>query len=91
MFHVKHPLQASPSLPLIPLPAVKAPRGPKGTVTPGDGSAHDPEAGWSTRQEGSPRHYHFGDKAHLAVDAGSGLVRKALLTGAKTKRNCGGR
>jgi hypothetical protein len=35
--------------------AVKAPRGPKGTVTPGNGSAHDPEAEWSTRQEGSPR------------------------------------
>jgi IS5 family transposase len=28
------------------------------------------------------RHAHFGDKAHLAVDEGSGLVWQALMTSA---------
>lgn len=36
----------------------------------------DPDADW-TRHAGSA---HFGYKAHLAVDAGSGLIRKAELT-----------
>lgn len=40
----------------------------------------DPDANW-TRQYGR---YHYGYKAHLAVDEGSGLVRRAILTPAKT-------
>jgi len=64
--------------------AVNPPSGPKGTVAPGTKAPEDPDAEWSTRKDGSVRHYHFGYKAHVAVDAGSGLVRKAILTGAKT-------
>jgi transposase, IS5 family len=67
--------------------AVNPPAGPKGTVAPGTGSALDCDAEWSTRKDGSRRHYHFGYKAHVAVDAGTGLVRKALLTGAKTNES----
>ena len=62
--------------------AVNPPAG--GTVAPGTKAPQDPDAEWSTRKDGSVRHYHFGYKAHVAVDAGSGLVRKAILTGAKT-------
>jgi IS5 family transposase len=45
---------------------------------PTDGyfSPIDPEADWAARPNGAT----FGYKAHLAVDLGSGLVRKALLT-----------
>lgn len=43
-------------------------------------SAVDPDADW-TRQGGP---YHFGYKAHVAVDQFSGLVRRAELTPAKT-------
>ena len=64
--------------------AVNPPAGPKGTVAPGTGAAQDPDAQWSTRKDGGQRHYHFGYKVHVGVDAGSGLVRKAVLTGAKT-------
>lgn len=39
----------------------------------------DPDANW-TRKGGR---YHFGYQAHLAVDQGSGLVRRAVLTPAK--------
>lgn len=39
----------------------------------------DADANW-TRQYGR---YHYGYKAHLAVDEGSGLVRRAVLTPAK--------
>src|SRR5260370_5102169 len=60
------------------------PAPPQGTVAPGTGAAQDPDAQWSTRKDGGQRHYHFGYKAHVGVDAGSGLVRKAILTGAKT-------
>ena len=67
--------------------AVNPPAGPKGTVAPGTGAAQDPDAQWSTRKDGSQRHYHFGYKAHVGVDAGSGLVRKAILTGAKTNES----
>jgi transposase, IS5 family len=44
-------------------------------------SPHDPEANWLNhgKQEG-----HFGFKAHVAVDLGSGLVRRALMTPAAT-------
>ena len=46
----------------------------------GESSARDPEASWTRRG----RLGQFGYKAHLAVDQGSGLIRKAVLTGAKT-------
>ena len=44
-------------------------------------SALDPDADWTRR--GVKRELFFGYKAHLAVDVGSGLIRKRLLTGAK--------
>jgi IS5 family transposase len=40
----------------------------------------DPDADW-TRKGGKS---YFGYKAHVAVDAGSGLIRRAILTPAKT-------
>ena len=43
---------------------------------PGAGSATDPDATW-TRKGGRA---HFGYKAHLGVDAKSGLIRQAVLT-----------
>lgn len=47
----------------------------------GQGSPLDPDAQWTRRKgQGS----HFGYKAHVAVDFGSGIIRKVLLTGAKT-------
>lgn len=45
----------------------------------GERSANDPDADWTRR--GNTRH--FGYKAHLAVDQGSGLIRAARLTSAK--------
>jgi transposase, IS5 family len=47
----------------------------------GQGSPLDPDAQW-TRRKGHGSH--FGYKAQVAVDLGSGLIRKVLLTGAKT-------
>ncbi len=47
----------------------------------GQGSEQDPDAQWTRRKGGGS---HFGYKAHVAVDLNSGLVRRALLTGAKT-------
>ena len=41
-------------------------------------STTDPDAGW-TKKGGTS---HFGYKAHLGVDEGSGLIRKAVLTSA---------
>lgn len=67
--------------------AVKRPKPPKEPPVPGpDGQAasklvrspRDPEAEWT--KKGHQRH--FGYKAHVAVDQGSGLIRAALLTGA---------
>jgi IS5 family transposase len=46
---------------------------------PGAKSPNDPDADW-TRQNGKS---HFGYKAHLAMDQGSRLIRRALLTPAK--------
>ena len=43
-------------------------------------SSTDPDADW-TRHRGSRAH--FGYKVHLGVDAGTGLVRKGMLTPAK--------
>lgn len=53
--------------------AVKPPSIAEGTV-----SERDPEAGWTKKNDES----HFGDKAHIAVDQESGLIRDAILTGA---------
>ena len=51
--------------------AVRPPGGDVGEVSP-----RDPQAGW-TKKNGKSR---FGYKAHAAVDEGSGLVRKAMMT-----------
>ncbi len=51
--------------------AVRPPCGDAGEV-----SGRDPQAGW-TKKNGKSR---FGYKAHAAVDEGSGLVRKAVMT-----------
>jgi transposase, IS5 family len=51
--------------------AVRPPAGDAGEV-----SGRDPQAGW-TRKNGKSR---FGYKAHVAVDEGSGIVRKAVMT-----------
>jgi IS5 family transposase len=53
--------------------AVRPPSGDAGEV-----SGRDPQAGW-TKKNGRSR---FGYKAHVAVDEGSGLVRKAVMTSA---------
>jgi IS5 family transposase len=42
-------------------------------------SSPDPEAEWTSRGKGDG---HFGYKAHIAVDQGSGLIRRLALTGA---------
>ena len=54
-------------------PPVSAGRGAK--------SQTDPDADWTQTHRG--RQSHFGYKVHLGVDAGTGLVRKAVLTPAK--------
>lgn len=54
--------------------AVSKPSSPAGS-----GSALDPDATW-TRKGGKS---YFGYKAHLGVDEGSGLIRRAKLTSAK--------
>lgn len=46
-------------------------------------SAIDPDADW-TRKGGKS---YFGYKAHLALDEGSGLIRRALLTPARTNES----
>src|SRR5690348_17111685 len=51
--------------------AARPPGGDAGEV-----SERDPQAGW-TRKNGKSR---FGYKAHAAVDEGSGLVRRAVMT-----------
>jgi len=51
---------------------------PSGTA--GAGSELDPDANWTRRG----REGHFGYKAHVAVDQGSGLIRAGDLTPAKT-------
>ena len=58
--------------------SVKPPRDE--ASTPGEGSELDPDADWTRRKGGGS---HFGYKAHVAVDQGSGLIRKVLLTSAK--------
>ncbi len=61
--------------------AVAAPPGGEGGERLGQGSRLDPDAQWTHRKGAGS---HFGYKAHVAVDLGSGLIRKVLLTGAKT-------
>jgi IS5 family transposase len=56
-------------------PSMQAGSGAKSTV--------DPDADW-TRKGGKS---HFGYKAHVAVDEGSGLIRRALLTPARTNES----
>lgn len=65
--------------------AVKRPKPPQEPQAAGpDGRApsklvrskHDPDAAWT--KKGGTRY--FGYKAHVAVDKGSGIIRKALLT-----------
>jgi IS5 family transposase len=51
--------------------AVRPPAGDAGEVSP-----RDPQAGW-TKKNGKSR---FGYKAHVAVDEGSGIVRRATMT-----------
>lgn len=52
------------------------------TVAAGPGASHprEPGATWTKKNGRS----HFGYKAHVAMDQHSGLVRRAVLTGAKT-------
>lgn len=54
--------------------AVRRPR-----ASAGSGSTVDPDAAW-TRKGGKS---HFGYKAHIGVDEGSGLIRRAELTPAR--------
>jgi IS5 family transposase len=58
--------------------AVKKPGSPAGSKSP-----VDPEADW-TRKGGKT---YFGYKAHIGVDEGSGLIRRAALTPAKTSES----
>ena len=53
----------------------------------GLGAAHprDPEASWT--RSGRGRRGHFGYKAHVGVDAGSGLIRRARLTPAQVSES----
>ena len=62
--------------------AVRPP--PSGSSPAGEESRsrHDPDANWTRR--GASRRLFFGYKAHIGVDQGSGLIRRALLTPAKT-------
>ena len=64
--------------------AVRPPKGEAGEVAP-----RDPDAGW-TRENGRSR---FGCKAHAAVDEGSGIVRRAVMThpGGRARQRRGGR
>jgi len=62
--------------------AVSKPAAGAGKENLGHGSALDPDAQWTHRKGGGGSH--FGYKVHVAVDAGSGLIRKVLIPGAKT-------
>lgn len=53
---------------------------PKMSAGAGAAHAREPEVNW-TKKNGKA---HFGDKGHVGMDRGSGLVRKGALTGAKT-------
>ncbi|HEX7760066.1 MAG TPA: IS5 family transposase [Caulobacteraceae bacterium] len=53
---------------------------PKMKAGPGAGVAGEPDANW-TKKNGKS---HFGYKLHVGMDQGSGLVRSAVMTPAKT-------
>lgn len=53
---------------------------PKMKAGPGAGVAREPDANW-TKKNGKS---YFGYKLHVGMDQGSGLVRRAVLTPAKT-------
>lgn len=53
---------------------------PKVKAAPGAGVAREPDANW-TKKNGKS---YFGYKLHVGMDQGSGLVRRAVLTPAKT-------
>lgn len=53
---------------------------PKKNCDPGAGVAREPQANW-TKKNGKA---YFGYKLHLGMDQGSGLVRSAVMTPAKT-------
>lgn len=53
---------------------------PKMSAGPGAPHPREPDASWTKKNGRS----HFGYKVHLAMDQFSGLVRRAVLTGAKT-------
>lgn len=57
--------------------SVKPPR--DAHSTPGQGSPHDPDADWTKR--GSKAF--FGYKAHIAMDQGSEMIRRAFMASAK--------
>lgn len=60
---------------------IKSARNPKNhEIGPGEELPQEPGATW-TKKNGQS---HFGYKAHIGVDEGSGLVRRAVVTGAKT-------
>ena len=56
-------------------------RRPQASAGLGAKSPTDPDAEWT--RSGRERRSHFGYKVHLGVDAGTGLVRRAVLTPAK--------
>jgi len=58
--------------------AVRKPGAPAGSKSP-----TDPDAAWTGKGAKS----HFGYKAHLGVDQGSGLIRRAELTSAKVSES----
>ena len=79
---------AKPETPPSAGPSAGPSTGPSSGPTPASGerpasllvkSEIDPDAGWTRR--GNRRF--FGYKAHIGVDQGSGLIRRAVLTGAE--------
>jgi IS5 family transposase len=62
--------------------AVSKPAAGRGGENLGHGSALDPDAQWTHRKGGGGSH--FGYKVQVAVDAGSGIIRKVLMTGARS-------
>lgn len=62
--------------------SVRAPRGQHSQ--PGQSNPLDPDAEWTDRKFLGGKKSYFGYKAHLAVDQGSGLIRRQLLSGNKT-------
>jgi transposase, IS5 family len=53
---------------------------PKKNAAPGAGVAREPDANWTQKNGKS----YFGYKLHVGMDQGSGLVRRAVMTPAKT-------